>query len=1030
MPETAQPHGDITEANPPSQEHGNGGSPPAETSKSVRPDPNMVFYEEQAEAGLGGPAFEKTAKGGSRSKWEDEQPQGRGQQSRGPNGSSPEAVAKPLPAAESAERIVEPAAPAEIQQEIPTPVAEALPQPAVTAAPEHEDETPITVQPYVINLAQQLKAETTQISYISGPFGRTLQQLGVTPAEIEAANKSRDFSAVSARLKQAYDDDRLVATTEPEAAEQVVEAPAAPTMPPPVEPVSPEPATTAETASEPAAISGTAPTAAAEETPLVETPAPAPESTVEPAATPASEQPPSEASPPQPQSKGPGWLQKLGRLVNPKYTNEEVSGKTANTGQPPGPPPPPTAEAAPPGPEEQPAAPAPTPEPPKGPEPTPAPATPPTPEKTLNNKVKEREDQKYSKLGTEEGQVREFKIGGHTYTIKQRVVTTDNGERKDWWVTTNEKGREVPPFPERVVRDALRKEARAEIRGEADAAKKETEKAARTKRENQRQEEKEVKVKAEADRKETVRKAAEDRKKAAAEEATRKQEADEAAKAEKAKQTEALNQRVQQLREALQPNDKLKDGKKALTYVGRDKDYGYYKFTDETGNAVVKSEADVNKLLGEKIKAEAKKTTPEQEKPVPTKWRERLAAAGALAESAGTAIRKGAEATPITRGLYHYVNRFLNKFDLRDKELSWYVAGVAVGAATNVGLTFITGGTGLFAGRIVRSALFSGVAASVSYGANLFRHGRVEGILKNFGVTAAQERKSYSRQFDEAFRLLRGGHEERYHTAMSEIAKNLFAKHGRPELRLDLESQLAQEARTDLLRRVEALNTKYQKLNNAIRSFSAGLTAGSIGSTLGFAAFEKIFEPAFNRIFGAGEVHPGAVPGGVEHPTPTPTPIPTPGPSEAPGGVIGPDVLGPPAPEVPPEIPDLGEILSNPDLTQEIKINPGDTVGQIFVNSGQEVTWTPADADLFGTHLLANHAMLNNIHGNMVAAGLATGDFPTEAEIVDLMTAANAGDAAAFQDLVGAAHWIPAGGNWNELSDAGIETIKKRYGIA
>jgi len=232
-----------------------------------------------------------------------------------------------------------------------------------------------------------------------------------------------------------------------------------------------------------------------------------------------------------------------------------------------------------------------------------------------------------------------------------------------------------------------------------------------------------------------------------------------------------------------------------------------------------------------------------------------------------------------------------------------------------------------------------------------------------------------------------------------------------------------------LIERIGRLDLKYHKLNAAIRSFSAGLTVGTIGSTLGFGFFDG-FKSLFERIHGGGQEvpAPGIEPGAPTHAPPVEahTATPTP-PTEVPHGI--------PTPEAPagistPEVSDFSDIIANPDLTHSLEIHSGDTVGQIFVGSGHEITWGAHDADLFGTHLYANYDMLKQMHDSVAGVGIAVEAFPAKEEIAGLIRAAADGDPVAIHRLTEALHWVPTGGNFNLLTPEGIDAARRALGLA
>jgi len=132
-----------------------------------------------------------------------------------------------------------------------------------------------------------------------------------------------------------------------------------------------------------------------------------------------------------------------------------------------------------------------------------------------------------------------------------------------------------------------------------------------------------------------------------------------------------------------------------------------------------------------KVAVEALKQTP--------KWKERLAAAGALAGTTQANIKSTAEVSPVTRWLYQYTANFLSKFNWEDKEKGWYIAGMAVGEGDNVGLTAFMNFLGSGPAKIIRFAIASGSRIAVTLGINTNRNGAVGSILEKYGVKDATD---------------------------------------------------------------------------------------------------------------------------------------------------------------------------------------------------------------------------------------------------------------------------------------------------
>ena len=474
-------------------------------------------------------------------------------------------------------------------------------------------------------------------------------------------------------------------------------------------------------------------------------------------------------------------------------------------------------------------------------------------------------------------------------------------------------------------------------------------------------------------------------------------------------------------------------GKQELTYQGFDgseKPEPYVFKEKGTGTELSLSEADVQGIIRDELRLESKVI--EDSKKFGAQAQEKLAQVGRSLEEVSeraASLLSSAKESKVGGFLLEQGKAFLNKFDPRDKEKIPYFAGLAVGAGSNVALTYFTPFLAFGPGRLVRSAAFSGVMLGVSKGANVFRHMSMNKVLSNFGVEDKAERTTYSKQYDEAFKLLSKSNEEEYGEAMKKLSTDIFAKHGNAQSGSNVEGAAAHITAEELQKRIESLSTKYQKLNNQIRSFSAGLSAGSIGATLG-VGFASILESG-----GSGGISPGE--GGEATPTPDE-------PTEAPGGGVEPTPTTEPTPEpdptpttepepTPTETPtaepsSLSEILANPEYASSLEIQQGDTIGQLLTDGGYDIDWGPDNAQVFGAHIEANYDMLQGMNEQVAAAGVSVEDFPTQGEISTLVSQARAGDAVAMHRLTEAMHWVPTGGEFTILSPEAVELINNPQG--
>lgn len=115
-----------------------------------------------------------------------------------------------------------------------------------------------------------------------------------------------------------------------------------------------------------------------------------------------------------------------------------------------------------------------------------------------------------------------------------------------------------------------------------------------------------------------------------------------------------------------------------------------------------------------------------------------------------------------------------------------------------------------------------------------------------------------------------------------------------------------------------------------------------------------------------------------------------------------------------------------PGSFTDVVIQPGSNVGQLLVNHGHQITWGPADAEIFGAHIAVNHDLLTQTWGQMAATNHWPADFHYPIELGDLkniIDQAKAGDPIALQKLKDALHWIPAGKTFRILNTEQISIV-------
>ncbi|MDP3724452.1 MAG: hypothetical protein Q8R11_02335, partial [bacterium] len=265
----------------------------------------------------------------------------------------------------------------------------------------------------------------------------------------------------------------------------------------------------------------------------------------------------------------------------------------------------------------------------------------------------------------------------------------------------------------------------------------------------------------------------------------------------------------------------------------------------------------------------------------------------------------------------------------------------------------------------------------------------------------------------------------------------------------------------ELIQRMIELESGYKLATGRVRNFYLGVSAGAtyvsatgllIESARSIAhelSLSVNFKEVADKIQAdlQAKINAQAVPPTPEPPTPAPgsiTPSPEPQtPDVAAAEVVAPTVPTESMPATPPSAQEsfgearpevgltpeglLGQLPV--DMVKEVDIPADSTVSNILVNNGYAITWTPADADVWVSHIAVNHPMLHAFWDQMVAAGHATGEFPIADldELKELLEQAKSEDigiaSAAQRKLIAALHWIPAGGKFKVLTPEGVASM-------
>ncbi len=412
-------------------------------------------------------------------------------------------------------------------------------------------------------------------------------------------------------------------------------------------------------------------------------------------------------------------------------------------------------------------------------------------------------------------------------------------------------------------------------------------------------------------------------------------------------------------------------------------------------------------------------TEPESEKDKPSHASRIFSVAETARVKVAEVARAVALKTPGGNFVYESAQRYLNNFDWRDKDKVAWAAGIATGFTTNTALNLVLPG----AGSLINSVGTTAVTHLLSSGVNSLRLRGIERSIRQNVNNLSEEGlksidvRSYRDQYDRASRLLKTSGLTEYQTKMTRISQDLLSRMGYSEK--DSFDPIVETLTQELQNKV----FKYSKANERIRSFSAGMKVGAItqGITNQFFDIDKFVEHKLNG--GPDSPNVGnletSLPEGLPplsqdqidlinriHQDPEAWKTFTSLTSEQWSDVGRLYEAGRLA-EVGIDTNPLIDTLTSADVGNLVDIHQGDTVSTLLQNNGHRVTWTSADADLFGGHILANHQLLAETHNRMVESGLATNNFPTQQEVLALIEHARGGDAGAFHDLQTSLDWIP-----------------------
>ena len=133
-----------------------------------------------------------------------------------------------------------------------------------------------------------------------------------------------------------------------------------------------------------------------------------------------------------------------------------------------------------------------------------------------------------------------------------------------------------------------------------------------------------------------------------------------------------------------------------------------------------------------------------------------------------------------------------------------------------------------------------------------------------------------------------------------------------------------------------------------------------------------------------------------------------------------------------PEFEPIQGLIENPASFAELDIGANDTVGQLAIDNGYTDFWdaNEVNAALKGLTIEQNRDLLEQATKNAANAQLAVQDLPTDAELVDLMRRAAAGDLSANAQLNEALHWILKGGKLRLLNKAALNEAVENLDLA
>lgn len=116
--------------------------------------------------------------------------------------------------------------------------------------------------------------------------------------------------------------------------------------------------------------------------------------------------------------------------------------------------------------------------------------------------------------------------------------------------------------------------------------------------------------------------------------------------------------------------------------------------------------------------------------------------------------------------------------------------------------------------------------------------------------------------------------------------------------------------------------------------------------------------------------------------------------------------------------------LHDPDFGETVEIRKGDSITKILEEAGYNLTWTNQDAKIIGTHLIANHQILQDSRKKLEVSGLTVENLPSEKEVIDLIHGSENGNHQSFYKLQESLQTLPVNTKFKVVKPTQLDELE------